>query len=192
MLNFNKVNNSNVTDCLKSICVFKEILMTWIKVLHVLLVFIWIGNLLTLSRIFGYHVKEERNVQERTVKWYRRIYFFVNIPCMILAVTFGLILLMQPQFRGQPLWFNVKIIFILGLIGCDLVVGKQIMYLQNNFKKFKGIRYKILHGVLGLLFLGVMISVYVIRDREGEMRAKVVAELSLEQQNELFFENSKS
>ena len=164
--------------------------MHWVKVIHVLCVFIWVGNLITLSRLLGYHVKEEVETQEKIVKWYKRMYYFIDIPFMLLSIVLGLFLLMQTQFSQHPVWFTVKLFFIMGIIACDMLVGNQVSRLQREFKKSKGIQFKILHGVIGLLFLGVIISLYVIRDQKEELRVQVLAELEAVRSDVLLKEKS--
>ncbi len=147
--------------------------MDIVKTIHVLCVFIWVGNLLALSRFMGYHVKEEANVQARLARLYRRMYLFVGVPTMIIAVTLGMVLLTNVTLKNSGGWFHMKLVFILAIIACDLVIGSRIKALNAGPETGKGVKYKILHGVLALMLIGTLVSVYIVRDKEAEIALKL-------------------
>lgn len=138
--------------------------MVIVKSLHVLFVFIWIGNLLSLTRFMGYHVKEDEKTQMRLAKLYDRMYNYVGIPTMIISITLGFLLIIQVDQKLGLFWFFHKLAFVLGLVICDVVTGHYIAKLNVNADKGKGISYKVLHGLTGLLLIGVLGSVYLLRN----------------------------
>jgi len=137
--------------------------MNVIKVLHVMCVFIWIGNLLALTRLMGYHVKEEEKTQMRLAKIYRRMNNLVTLPSMGLSIIFGAILLWQLDHQKGLNWFFFKMLFAVGLVICSIVCMQFISDLNVKPAARRGVRYKILHGVCGLLLIGVLVSIYVLR-----------------------------
>lgn len=137
--------------------------MNVIKVLHVMCVFIWIGNLLALTRFMGYHVKEEEKTQMRLAKIYRRMNNLVTLPAMGLSIIFGAILLWQLDSQKGLNWFFFKMLFAVGLMICSVVCMQFISDLNVRPAIGRGVRYKILHGVCGLLLIGVLVSIYVLR-----------------------------
>lgn len=149
----------------------------FIKLLHVLFIFIWIGSLLTLTRLLGYLAKEEPSVQIRLAKICKKMYFFVDLPSMILSVAFGIIYLYYATF-GQSLgWFHMKLTFAVGLIVCDIICGKMIFNLGKKNPK-SALKYKILHGVTALLLIGTLASIYLVRNKEAEIRQRVAQEIN--------------
>lgn len=146
------------------------------KFFHVLFVFIWIGSLMTLTRFMGYHVKEEDATQVRLALLYKRIYSLVQFPCMVVAVTLGLFLWYHLDLSYRPGWFHMKLFFAFGLIVCDLICGRLIRQLNEAPDHSRGVPYKILHGVTGLLLIGVLFSGIVVRDKPGEIRQSIERE----------------
>ncbi|MCB1135413.1 MAG: CopD family protein [Chlamydiia bacterium] len=147
--------------------------MAIIKMLHVLCVFIWVGNLLMLSRFMGYHVKEDEGTQLRMAALYRRMYYFIGMPTMCLAVFFGLILLSGVDLSYKPGWFHMKLTFILVMIVLDTMCGRMVSKLSEAADRSRGIKYKIFHGVTGLTLIAILVSLYVVRDRDGEVLHRV-------------------
>lgn len=150
--------------------------MTIIKVLHVLFIFVWIGNLLCLTRFLGYLCKEDPATQIRLAKICKRMYLFADLPSMILAIVLGLVLLYYVQF-GQSLgWFHMKMTFALLLIICDIVCGKMIFTINKQGFATSCVKYKILHSLTALMLIGTLISIYVVRNKEAEIRSRIITE----------------
>jgi putative membrane protein len=143
--------------------------MHWIKALHVLTVFIWIGTLLSLTRVMGYQVKEDAETQLRIAKICQRMYSLVQLPCMILSIVFGVFLLSSVNFSYNPGWFHMKMTFTMGLVVCDIFCGKAVAQLNKEADTGKGAKYKMLHGVTGLMLIGILVSLFVVRDQKGEI-----------------------
>jgi uncharacterized membrane protein len=53
--------------------------------LHLLALFLWIGNLLVLSRLMGFHMEQPEDVQARLAPLERRLYLMGALPAGILA-----------------------------------------------------------------------------------------------------------
>lgn len=138
--------------------------MLIVKALHVLCVFVWIGNLLALTRLMGYHVKEDANTQMQMAKIYRRMYQLVELPTMVLAILFGFILMTRMDQAGDLTWFYLKLAFVAGLVLCDVVCGRFVNELNERPDTGRGVKYKILHGVTGLMLIGVLASIYIVKN----------------------------
>lgn len=141
--------------------------MNIIKALHVICVFMWVGNLLTLTRLMGYHVKEDEKTQRQMAKIYKRMYNFIGLPTMVLSILFGLVLISGLDHVRSLTWFYWKLAFVAGLIACDFICGKWVTSLNYECDMGKGVKYKILHGVAGLMFFGIIFSIYVIQHKNG-------------------------
>ena len=143
--------------------------MAWVKALHVISLFIWIGTLLSLTRLMGYHVKEEPDTQMRMAKIYKRMYRLVQFPTMIVAIVLGVVLLTQLDLSYKPGWLHMKLTFAAGLIICDWMCGRNVARLNVEPDLSKGVRYKMLHGITGLMLIGVLVAGIAIRDKKGEI-----------------------
>lgn len=137
--------------------------MAYVKAFHLLFVFIWVGNLMALTRFMGYHVKEDANTQMRLAALYKRMYQFVGLPSMIFALLLGAVLIHRVNQEDGLGWFMIKISCAIGLVVCDVACGHYINALNLKSEHGKGVRYKILHGVTGLLLIGILTSVYILR-----------------------------
>jgi uncharacterized membrane protein len=134
--------------------------MAILKLIHVLFIFVWIGTLLTIGRLMGYLAKEPPLVQERVARLARRMYLFIDFPSMIIAVTLGITsLLINEETNWKAPWLHMKLTFAFFIIVCDLFTGAAII----RRKIGTGNYYKILHGVTGLFFIGVLIAIYILK-----------------------------
>lgn len=156
--------------------------MTVLKLIHVLSAFIWVGNLLCLTRLMGYHVREDQATQVNLARLYKRMYFFISLPMMFLTVILGAVLLLNFQNGVSMGWFHMKLTFAMGLIVCDFFCGRHVLRLNRETEQGKGVKFKILHGVTGLALIGVLTSGIVVRDKEGEIRYRI----AMERQEESF------
>lgn len=151
--------------------------MLIVKLLHVVAVFIWVGNLLALTRLMGYHVKQTPETQAQLVKIYQRMIYFIGIPAMILAILCGMILISNVNWSYRPGWFHMKLTFVVGIVIADLLVMRQVARLAEGPDQSRGVRYKVVHGVVGLMLIGILCSAYLVRDRRGEIALQVREEL---------------
>lgn len=143
--------------------------MAFVKLLHVVFVFVWVGSLMMLTRFMGYHVKENPDTQMRLAKMYKRTYNFVQFPSMIMAVALGLILWAFLDLSYKPGWFHFKLAMALGLIICDLICGAYVRKLNSEPDLSSGKKYKILHGFTGLFLIAVLSAGFLVRDKKGEI-----------------------
>jgi uncharacterized membrane protein len=137
--------------------------MTYIKFFHVLSVFIWIGNLLALTRLMGYHVKLDTTAQMSMAAIYKRMYYYIGLPSMLLAVTLGVALLAHTDPDQIHSWILLMTLFAMPLIACDLITGFLISELNQRPDTSRGIKYKILHGMTGLFLIALLGSIYLLK-----------------------------
>ena len=139
--------------------------MAWIKVFHIVGMVVWLGALLDLTRLLGYHVKEEIEVQKRMSWMEFRLFFFVATPG--LAVTW--ILGLSAFFTGGGVagylqgagWFHAKLTLVVLLTAIHAFMGKQILALRANPGKQNPAKFKALHGITALSMILVIILVVV-------------------------------
>lgn len=152
--------------------------MPILKLIHVLFLFIWIGSLLTLSRFIGYIPKEEEAVQRRLIAISKRMYHFIELPSMIIAIISGLYLIKFASFGPKLGWFHSKLTFAILLIASDLLLGKMIRNLTKTLAlDGKTLKYKLLHAFSALMLIGVLSSIYLMRNKENEITERVLTRL---------------
>ncbi len=139
--------------------------MAWALTFHLLGLIVWLGSLLDLTRILGYHVKEELNVQARLSAMEFRMFFFVATPGLVITLICGIILFFIGGGVSQYLvghgWFHAKLTLILGLLGIHFFIGKQILKLRATPQKISPGRFKAMHGIAALMLVFILILVMV-------------------------------
>jgi uncharacterized membrane protein len=133
--------------------------MAILKLLHVLFIFIWIGSLLMLTRLLGYQAKETDAAFQVMNRINKRMYFFIDLPSMVLAVVFGLLLLFLKDTNWKAPWLHMKLLFAFLLIVCDLICGTLIAKGKRHPRLF----YQIFHGITGLFLILVLIAIYILK-----------------------------
>jgi|GEM_PF-815441 len=153
----------------------------WFLAFHLIGLFIYIGGLLNLSRLLGYHVKEEAAVRERLSWMEKRMYFFVTLPGLVIAVVFGLLMLygvgsgsdlgvahyLKPRVQAGDVeipsyWyatFHAKFLLITILVCLDIYMGREIVKLGKGGEPPKAKKFKILHGLMALTIISIVILV---------------------------------
>ncbi len=151
----------------------------WFKAFHIIGLIIYLGGLLNLSRMLGYHVKEAPEVRARLSWMEKRMYFFVTLPGFGIALIFGLLMLFgvgTDASVGESLagyykprvdetgekshWyvtFHIKSLAIVLLLCLDFYLGRQIVNLAKGGEPPSPVRFKILHGLIALLTVLIII-----------------------------------
>lgn len=140
--------------------------MAWFLTFHLLGLIVWMGALLDLTRILGYHVSEEIPVQTRLSFMEFRIFFFVATPGLIVTLLFGTLLFFHGggidyYLKGATVWFHAKLSLVIFLLGIHTVMGKHILKLRSHPQKMKPAKFKALHGVTALTLILILILVLV-------------------------------
>lgn len=135
--------------------------MGWVKVFHFVFVFIWVGSLMTLTRMMMKHNSYTEEVKEVMVNLYSRFYNFAQLPSMIIAVTLGMILIGQLDQSKNLGWFHMKLTLAMSMIFCDILCHRFIQRMREGSGNPR--MAHVLHGVSGLLVVGIAVSLYVLR-----------------------------
>jgi protoporphyrinogen IX oxidase len=137
--------------------------MAILKLLHVFVVFIWVGSLLTLSRLLAYQAKEPPEIQLKLGRILKRMYFAVDLPSMILTVLLGVVSLVVKGVNMKAPWLHMKLTFVFLLILCDAFIGRKIVFHSHEPIKGGATRFKIFHTLAGALFIAILIAIYIIK-----------------------------
>jgi putative membrane protein len=102
----------------------------WVKALHIAFMVTWFAGLFYLPRLFIYHVEATTDTErERFTVMERRLFIIMTIGA-ILTTVFGLILLWSnPALLAQG-WFNLKLLFLAGLLVYHLRCYRWIQTLK--------------------------------------------------------------
>ncbi len=146
----------------------------WILAFHLIALFLWVGQLMFLSRFLGYHVQEPPEVQRRLSNLEKRMYVYICVPGGFLAIVTGMLMLhgaatlnfaspgdtlsyyLNPRTSsGAPtFWyvtFHLKLSCVVLLILCDVYLGKQIFRLESGTAPTSAKPFAILAGFVGMV-----------------------------------------
>lgn len=152
-----------------------RLLMAILKVLHLLSIFFWVGNLLTISGVLVFFPKDDK--VQSLAKTLKKIYFFSDLPAMIITLLTGLFLFLQVTFEGSLGWFHMKLTFVAILIILDQILRS---FLQKLEVSSSDIKYKILHIAIILSLIGLLSSIYLVRKKESEWRTRFKREFNIQ------------
>jgi putative membrane protein len=132
----------------------------WLLTFHLVGVVLWMGGLLTFSRVLGYHAREAPSVRPRYSWLEGRLNYLVTIPGAAVTIGFGLALV---SVYGRA-WFAVAtwLHYKLALVGAVLVLHAILTVDQRRIARrppeapMRRARYAALHGTLGLLLVAIL------------------------------------
>ena len=134
--------------------------MALLKFFHVLFVFLWMGGLLTVTGFMAH----QKQASSELSRLFKRIYLSVELPSMILAIVFGVILLVvKPDVSFKAPWLHMKLTFAALLIICDIVNGCTVARLQRSGAMAGRMGHLFLHYISFLCLIGVLAAIYLLK-----------------------------
>lgn len=128
---------------------------------HIVGVVLWMGGLLNLSRILGYHAQEHPSVRPRFSWLERRLDSLVTIPGAVLTVLTGVA---QAYLDGLPyfraaIWLHIKITLVLVILVIHVILTRKHRAIAKAPAEtpIQRALFAALHGTLGLLLIGVIL-----------------------------------
>jgi len=114
-------------------------LYEYIKALHLIFVITWFAGLFYIPRLFIYHIEAadkpspEKEILTKQLKLMtKRLWFIITWPSAILALVFGIwLLVIIPVWLQQP-WMHVKLAFVVLLIVYHLKSHQIFKQLQRD------------------------------------------------------------
>ncbi len=128
---------------------------------HLLGVVLWMGGLLTLSRLLGYHVLEHPSVRPRYAWLEARLNYAVAIPGAFLTLGTGVtqMALDGADYFRSARWLHIK----LGLVAAIALVHILLTVKQMRIRRgpadapLRRAPFAAAHGTLGLLLMGALL-----------------------------------
>ncbi|MEZ5314776.1 MAG: CopD family protein [Chlamydiales bacterium] len=130
--------------------------MAFLKFFHVLFLFIWIGALFILTWMLGYLIKKSDMEAMNCLD--KRIYFYLDLPAMILAILFGGLILLFKETNWKAPWLHMKLTFAFLLIMSDMICG---IFITKRVQS--RLFYRFFHGLISLLLVCILFAVYVLK-----------------------------
>lgn len=146
----------------------------WLMVFHMTGIVFWMGGLLILTRLLVLRTEEtDDGVADRLAAITKRLYWGTAVAGLTLTLVTGLWQLIELDWgpldaKVEGAGFHIKLTLVAALIGVHVWMHLAIAKATKERPKGAGL-FKAMHGVVGLLLLGVLISVLVVRP---ELRQK--------------------
>ena len=142
--------------------------MAWVKFLHVLGMIVYVGGFMALTRLTGKAVKYESEVSRADAyRMYRRMHIFADWIGLAITIVCGLILLLVDPWDKNYLqqgYFHMKLTFFVGIMICDVIFTRMLFFrMRPDGPQPSKALFAALHGMAGLLLMGLLISIFVIR-----------------------------
>jgi putative membrane protein len=150
-------------------------LMEYVKLLHVLFIMVWIGNLLALTRMLAYKKKLSTEAMKEFLPLLRRMYLFIGLPSLVLAVLFGGALLAIAPLGKSLGWLHMKLTATVLLIVIDMAIGSALEKGVAGLPLPSPRRFKLFHGGVGLLVVASLFSVLVIHGKDKAKMEQTIA-----------------
>ena len=134
----------------------------WIKALHIVFVVTWFAALFYLPRLFVYHAMSSDTISiERFKVMERKLYRGIMTPSAVLAVGFGIwMLVLQPGWLQQG-WLHAKLTLVLALIGYHLYCGKLVRDFRDDRNERRHVWFRWFNEAPVLVLVAVVILVVV-------------------------------
>lgn len=135
----------------------------WIKAVHVIAVIAWMAGMLYLPRLYVYHVDAPvGSDQSETFKvMERRLLRGIINPAMIVALVFGLWMLVDnPTILHQP-WMHAKLGLVIIMTGLHGALARWRKQFAVDANRHTARFYRIVNEVPAVLMVGIVILVIV-------------------------------
>ena len=133
----------------------------WLKAFHIVFVVTWFAGLFYLPRLFVYHTTTTDTLSlDRFNVMERRLFVMMTLGA-VLAIIFGISMLMaNPGYLQQP-WMHAKLTLIAILIGYHLWCYQLLQQFLQNRNTHSQRWYRWFNEVPSLLLIAIVILVVV-------------------------------
>jgi putative membrane protein len=133
--------------------------MLWIKALHIIFVTSWFAGLFYLPRLFVNHAMvTDSATKERLTLMERKLFRFM-LPLAVLALGFGIWLMVGYGFNGG--WLHAKLSLVIFLVAYHFYCGKLLNDFAQNNNKHSHVWYRWFNEIPVILLLVIVILVVV-------------------------------
>jgi protoporphyrinogen IX oxidase len=131
--------------------------MLWLKAFHVVFVVTWFAGLFYLPRLFVYHVvTADAPGRERFVVMERRLFFIMSLGAL-LAVLFGLAMVIAAPAYLAMGWLRAKLLLVAALVGYHAWCYRLMLAFRTGYSPHAQRWYRLFNEVPALLLIGIVV-----------------------------------
>jgi protoporphyrinogen IX oxidase len=132
-----------------------------VLVFHLFGVILWIGSLLVISSMMALVPDEVGAARERMIVIARRLFHVSSNIGAIVAVIFGIFMvLLDPRVMLHG-WMHAKIALVLVLLFFHVKLYRRVIALENDPGSATRREFSMIHGIVSLLLLLILVLVLV-------------------------------
>lgn len=138
----------------------------YFKAIHIVFVVSWMAGLFYSVRLFIYHTEAnelpaaERNIlqkQYQLMEW--RLWNIITTPAMVVSVLAGLGMLYLNPFLLQEGWMQLKLGFVIALLGYHFICQRMISQLKKNIFTWSSTQLRLWNEVATILLVAIVFAV---------------------------------
>jgi putative membrane protein len=130
--------------------------LTWLVIFHVFGVIFWVGSLLLISSLMRLAPDEVGASREALIVAARRLFALSANVGAVVTIVFGIgLIISEPQVLRQG-WLHVKLLFVLGMLGCHFWLYRRIVGIENDPGSAARGGFAMIHGVISLVLLVIL------------------------------------
>lgn len=131
--------------------------MLWLKAFHIVFVVTWFAGLFYLPRLFVYHCAATDAVGlERFCIMERRLFGIMTLGA-ILAILFGVLMIIAAPAYLQAGWLRAKLILVLALIGYHHWCRSLMSSLRSGRNAHSPRWYRVFNEVPALFLIAIVV-----------------------------------
>lgn len=140
--------------------------MGYLKALHIIFIVTWFAGLFYMVRLFVYFVEaQEKEEPERTILsnqykiMMKRLWYIIAWPSQVLAITFGVWMIVENPSYLTEVWMHAKLVFVLLLIAYHHISGGMYKKFKNDIVTTTPIKMRLWNEVATLLLFAIVFLV---------------------------------
>jgi len=132
-------------------------MLLWLKAFHIVFVVTWFAGLFYLPRLFVYHTAATDPVSlERFAVMERKLFGIMTFGAL-LAIAFGLSMIVTAPAYLQAGWLHVKLTLVAALIAYHIWCRHLMVKLQQGRNAHSQRWYRFFNEVPALLLIGIVV-----------------------------------
>jgi putative membrane protein len=131
--------------------------MLWLKAFHVVFVVTWFAGLFYLPRLYVYHAAATDKLSlARFIVMERRLFFIMTLGAL-LAVLFGIAMLIASPAYLQLGWLRAKLLLVAGLVGYQAWCYQLMLSLRAGRPPRTQRWYRLFNEVPALFLVAIVV-----------------------------------